>query len=49
MTASTIIFLTAAYLIPLAGLTWLYKKNPGYAFLGVVILAAAFGVGDQFS
>jgi len=33
----------AMYLIPLGILAWLYKKNPAYAFIGVVVIAVLFG------
>lgn len=48
MNIATALTLAAMYLIPLAGLVWLYSKEPAYAFLGVVILGVLFGVGGEF-
>ena len=42
---ATTLTLAIMYLVPLAALTWLYRVQPAYALIAVVVMAVAFGVG----
>lgn len=44
MTAGTVITLAAMYLLPLLTLVWLYKKNPAWAFIAVIVIVVIFGI-----
>lgn len=41
----TALALAVMYLVPLGFLVWLFNKNPGYAFIAVVVIAAVLGIG----